>query len=561
MRVPLVGQTYTAANTAVAAQRTLNLIVEAIEDPQEGQKGKGVLYGMPGRTVAVNLTSIDAAAHPVRGFFSGGGRLFVAAGTKFMELSSAYALVGSVHTIADDAAHSPVTIIPNGNQLLILASGVVYCDNGAGPVAVSIGTLSGTATSLNTLLTWSPTPNSGTGDTDQFDIGMVGQAITFNGSSYTVASVTNPTLLTLTTSAGVHADKDWSATPLFTASSIAFQGQYYIASRPASRQINFSQFLDGSTWKGADFAIKESHPDNIRGIYSYDGQLFLLGTETSEAWQQVGNSNVPFARIDGAEASFGLASPWAVSSINGKMYFLGSGSDGKPVAYRMDGFTPIRISTHAEEAIWENSGPYDAVSCYTYQEQGHYFWVIDMNDRAWVWDITSKTWTERQDWDGQGGGTGFYHTQYHTFVQDDPSSANSWGNGLHITGGYTNGKVYISSIFTFDNDGATIGWLRQIPYEFNSGKRQYFGRMNLECATGMVASGAAPVVTREYSDDRGHNYVNPQTASLGTAGQYGIRVFWPTGGSSYNRLWQLWGFGKSQVALIDLDLDVTEGTV
>jgi len=137
VRIPLVGQSYTANSPAVAAQRTLNLIVEVNEDPNEKEKGIGVLYGAPGRTLAKDLTTIDAAATPVRGFFSGGGRLFVAAGTKYMELDAGYNLVGLVHTIADDADHTAVTIIPNGNQLLILASGVVYCDNGTGPSTIS----------------------------------------------------------------------------------------------------------------------------------------------------------------------------------------------------------------------------------------------------------------------------------------------------------------------------------------------------------------------------------------------------------------------------------------
>jgi hypothetical protein len=559
LRIPLTGQSYTARNPAVSCQRTLNLIVEAIEDPNEAEKGKAVMYGAPGRTALKDLTTIDAAAHPVRGFFSGGGRLFVAAGTKFMELDSSYNLVGSVHTIADDATHSPVTIIPNGNQLLILSAGIVYCDNGVAPVAVSIGTLSGYATVNpldHTQLLW----EDDAGGSDQFDIGMVGQAITYNGVGYTVQSVTNPTILTLTSAAPLTSHKAYSATPLFTATSIAFQGQYYIASRPQSRQINFSAFLDGSTWSGADFAIKESHPDNLRGIFSHDGQLFLLGTETSEAWQQVATSNVPFARIDGAEASYGLASPYAVVSMGGKMYFLGGGNEGKPIAYRVDGFTPVRISTHAEEANWESEGPFDAVISYAYQEEGHYFWVLCFGDRAWVWDATSKTWTERQEWDGVNPPS-YYKTQYHTFVQNDSSSTNNWVNGKHITGGPNNGVIYESSINTYDNNGTNMGWLRQLPYEFNSGNRQYFGRMNLETATGMILSGPAPVITREYSDDRGNTWVNPQTASLGTSGQYGLRVFWPQGGSSYNRVWQFSGYGKSQVALIALDVDVTEGVV
>src|SRR5882724_599749 len=106
-RLPLVGQFYSARSLAVAAQTTINLIPEPTTDPNEKAKGIGALFGIPGRKIFRDLTTIDAAAHPVRGVWSGGGRLFVAAGTKYMELDASGNLVGSVRTIADDATHSP----------------------------------------------------------------------------------------------------------------------------------------------------------------------------------------------------------------------------------------------------------------------------------------------------------------------------------------------------------------------------------------------------------------------------------------------------------------------
>src|SRR5215831_4726270 len=73
MRIPLVGESYTLRNPAAAAQQTLNLMPQWIDDPEEKGKNKGILQGCPGYHSMINLGS-----SPIRGLWSGGGRLFVA---------------------------------------------------------------------------------------------------------------------------------------------------------------------------------------------------------------------------------------------------------------------------------------------------------------------------------------------------------------------------------------------------------------------------------------------------------------------------------------------------
>ncbi len=100
MRIPLIGQSYQAWSLAAAAQQTVNVYPEPFEDANEKEKGHGLLIGCPGKHLFKDLTVIDASLTPVRGIWSGGGRVFVAAGTKYCEIDSTGALVGSVRTIA-----------------------------------------------------------------------------------------------------------------------------------------------------------------------------------------------------------------------------------------------------------------------------------------------------------------------------------------------------------------------------------------------------------------------------------------------------------------------------
>jgi hypothetical protein len=111
------------------AQRAINLIPE----PVESQTGITQIKfrGAPGKHTWATLPTT-----PVRGLWAGYNRLFAVGGSKLYEMSNVggATLLGDV---GDDAAHSPVEIYPNGNQIGIISAGAVYCDSGAGPVAAT----------------------------------------------------------------------------------------------------------------------------------------------------------------------------------------------------------------------------------------------------------------------------------------------------------------------------------------------------------------------------------------------------------------------------------------
>ncbi len=637
-RLPLVGQYSAARSLTASAQTCVNLYAEPTSDPNEKAKGIGALYGIPGRKVFKDLTTIDAAAHPVRGLFSGGGRLFVAAGTKYMELNSAGNLVGSVRTIADDGAHSPVEFFVNGTQLFIVSAGLAYIDNGSGPTQISFP-----ASSYNDLaIGYSGTLNTidldGSGfdveleqvSGDRFNEQMVGQGITITaviyqvafvrpatgapgfttdqmlvtvgvphsvppvawtlgvnniirspsqpfgandvGSTLTVTSGTGftPQAVTIlsvdgfgnaTTSAsmGTIGSHDGIATQTFpfTALTGAFLDGYFLVNKPSSRNFYWSDLGDGGSWHSSQVGVKESSPDYIRSVLVNNEQLFLLGTDTYEVWQDSGGGLVngvaqdPFARINGASGHFGSISSWGPCLLDGRVYFLGGNDQGQICAYVMNGFTPQRISTYAEESAWTNGQVPSNVISYGYLEEGHSFWVFHIGTQCWAFDTTTGAWGQRAGWDGAAFTT--YPTYFHTYIAE-------FGVGKHITGGLLNGTVYESSVNIYDDAGADVGWERALPYRYSEqGVREYYGRMTLEVQTGSVSSGAAPNITRDYSDDRGNTFVNPQTASLGVHNDFAIRVYWPRGGSSLDRVWRFRGAGKEKIALVALDLDVTVG--
>lgn len=546
-RLALAGEAYTMRSLAAAAQTCTNLYAEKIEDPNETAKGKAVLFGTPGRHLWKTLTTIDAAATPLRGLWTGGGRLFVFAGSKYFELNSAGALVGSVRTIVN-AANNPVQAFGNGNQLLIISDTTVYIDNGLGPVAINIGASAGTVDTNGTLVTWV------SGDKFPEGLSWSGKSITINAVVYTIDRVSDSTQLYLTGTAGIQTGVAYSqAGEALTGTTGAYNDKYFFVSRPNSNQVNFSAILDGSNWNGLDFFLKDGYPDHVRSIFANNEQLYAFGEETLQPYQDTGNATTPWQPIKGAMQRYGSCSPWGPIAIDGRVFFLG-GSGGGVSAYVLDGFTPKRISTHAIEEQWNSASLGYAAVSYAYLEEGHSFWVINFGTQTWAYDTTTGAWHERK-----GYALGSFvpaTTLYHAYVE--------WGNGTkqHLTGG-GDAKVYDTSVNFYDDNGADIKVQRALPYQFNDGRRMYFGRMNLEAETGAVASGAEPVVSRDYSDDRGQTFSTPVDAGLGTHNQYSRRVFWPLGGScnAPGRVWRLSAVGQSKIAWIECDCDIEMGSV
>jgi len=333
-------------------------------------------------------------------------------------------------------------------------------------------------------------------------------------------------------------------------------------SQDLGRQVNFSAVLDGTSWSGLDFFNKEYGPDYIQSIFADRGQLYVFGFETSEVWQNSTATGRP-ERVNGAEFREGSACRWGTVSMSGHIYFIGGPPTGSPVAFRLDGYTPTRISTHAIEEMWAtNLANIGSSIAWDYDEDGHYFWVINVSNpfatppSSWVYDATERAWHERC---GLNTGTGAlinYLLQSHTFIPQ-------WGgaNGKHIVAGQGFSKVYVMSSDTYSFDGSNIKYVRALPYLFNGGKRIFVGRVQLTMDTGEIPSGTEPTIQLDWSEDNGHTFGSAESTGFGTHGQYQKPVYWLAQGSfENNAIPRLSYTGQQAITLIDVDAEVTWGT-
>lgn len=639
MKIPLVGQSFALRSPAAACQQTMNLIPQFMEDPNEQGKNKGILVGAPGYHLLMTLPT-----SPIRGIWAGGGNVFVVAGNTLYEISQGTYQGGNPSSGAGSILNSyvlditsdgkPVQMFGNGDQLLLIANGYAYIDNGQGPVRCQFQ-ISGYVNTNGTDVQW----QSG----DDFSTAAAGDAIFIDGTAYAISSVNSPTDLTLSSSAGVQAGAYFNAAlgDYVSAVSGSYLDGFFVVQRPSGlpiqsvcstsgthvswtsgaqwadisvgdpvvisgvgyvvvtvasptslylatsagvqagvtleagldlgREFNISAADDGTSWDALDFASKEGYPDYIQSVFADREQLYLLGTESEEVWQNTGGALFPFSRITGGAAREGSFARYAVVSLKTHVYYLGGAPRGQPIAYRLDGFTPTRVSTAAEEQAWAalESSPHNVIG-FSYSEDGHEFWLLNFGDQAWVYDATesektgNSVWHQRAYWNGAAFSG--YEPYFHAYVQEwSGASLGAGGSGMHLVANFTNANIYEMNLAYFDDNGASQQWQRILPHLYAGGKLQFFDRMTLEMETGSTSSAAVqPAITRTYSDDRGNTFahpVSPLTGGAGIAAAHSQRVYWPANGSSRDRVFALAGNnnGNARTCLIDLDLDMEAG--
>jgi hypothetical protein len=536
-----VGQSYAADSLLADAQAAVNWYVEGIQSG-EGQNAAGFLRETPG--IALNVT---LPTSPLRGLWANATRLFAVAGADLYEVFSDGTFTNrstafGTLLLANDGL--PVQIFPNGNQLLIVSAGLAYCDSGAGPIECTIGTpFTGTVmiyaiAGHNSRVGWI----SG----DPFTAAMAGATITIGGTGYTVATYNSPTSLTLTTGPGGTTDPvAYSLTPALAAGTGTFLDGYFIVSQPGTPIFNFSAINDGTTWDALDYATKAGYPDDIAAVFADHEELWLLGTDTTEVWQDTGAALNPLSRISGAFIHHGCCAPASVVRVLNGVGFLSSDPvRGGVTAYLCQGFVPQRISTHAIETAWASyTTCADAVS-YAYTEQGHEFWVINFptGNATWVFDATEGAWHQRAWWNASTSNNDRQRQMFHAFVF-----------GAHYVGDWANGNIYIQSQGTFTDNSVQIVRQRAAPHLNTEHLWSFYNSFELLAD----AYSASVTFTLDWSDDGGNTWhAGLATVPNGVAGQ-ALRVIWRRLGRSRDRIFRVTVTAASKVAIISAFLDVS----
>lgn len=315
----------------------------------------------------------------------------------------------------------------------------------------------------------------------------------------------------LTNVFGIVTDPD-----LPSAGGIDFVYGYFVINKNNSGQFYISGLYDGTSWNALDFATAESSPDLLVRAVSFAGQLGLLGARTLEIWRNNSSGNsFPFSRISGA-APIGCIAPFSVLSLDTSVYWIGANDQGNCIVYKAAGFSPERISTSPIERILQKVAQPELLRSWTYQEDGHVFYVITGSDleTSLVLDLNTGLWHERAYLSN-----GDYQQHLGTCCM--------YAFGKHIVGDRNNGNIYVLSSDVYSDNGDPIKRQRTYTHQINELNQVRYSSLQIGVETGVglqIGQGSDPQMSLRISKDGARTWTDYYSKSVGRVGKYQQQV-------------------------------------
>ncbi len=338
------------------------------------------------------------------------------------------------------------------------------------------------------------------------------------------------------------------------AATVTFLDSYFVFNEPNTQRIWVTAILDGSQIDALGFASAEGAPDNVRAVIAAHRELWVFGSSTIEVWYNAGTPDFPFARLQGAFAEHGLAAPFSVAKLDNGLFWLGADPRGYGVVFRDQGYSGLRVSTHAVEfAIQGYSDIADAVG-YTYQQEGHAFYVLifPTANTTWVYDVAASSWHERAGW------TNGHFTRHRSNCQCNFANTT-------VVGTFDSGDICALDLDVYADVGQPQRWLRSwraLPTGQNNLARtiQHQLQLDIEAGVGLNSGqGSDPQINLRWSDNGGHTFGNYHSAGIGKIGEYGKRVIWRRLGTTEklrDRVYEISGTDPVKIAIMGAELTV-----
>lgn len=276
------------------------------------------------------------------------------------------------------------------------------------------------------------------------------------------------------------------------AAQVAYCDGYFFVSFQNSGMLRASNLNDATTWNALSFTVVTVFPDNVIGMLVDHRELWLWSGQKAAVYVNSGAGGgilgFPFVPVTGTTIEVGTAAAAGQVKLDNTIFWLGADERGNGIGWKAAGYTPIRVTSHAVEFDIQNKTISDAIS-YSYQDQGHAFWVIyfPSQNKTWVYDVATGLWHKRAWWNSTIGRYTAHRSRFHTF-----------NFGKHLVGDWLTGSLWDMSITYLNDFGGPIRRLRRAPHIANEGEYIYHSELRLDLETGL---GPQPPLTGTYNPD------------------------------------------------------------
>ena len=259
---------------------------------------------------------------------------------------------------------------------------------------------------------------------------------------------------------------------------VGYLDGYFVFNEPNSQRLWITQLLDGTSIDPLDFASAEGSPDGLVAVLVDHREAWLFGTNSVEVWYDSGATDFPLSPVQGAFNEVGCIAAFSVAKLDNGIFWLGADARGRGVVYRANGYTASRISTHAVEWQIQQYGNLADAIAYTYQQDGHAFYVLifPSANTTWVYDVATSLWHER---------AAFING---SFTRHRSNCQMSFNNEI-VVGDHELGNIYAFDLNVFSDAGQPQKWLRSwraLPTGTNDLKRSAHHSLQLDAETGAI---------------------------------------------------------------------------
>jgi hypothetical protein len=320
-------------------------------------------------------------------------------------------------------------------------------------------------------------------------------------------------------------------------SMIAFVDGYFIALLANSSRFQISDLEDVLTWNPLNVFQISEFADNVTSMIVNQRQIFFLGRKRSLVYYDSGDPLIPFQPVPGAFIEQGITAEWSVCRMDNSIFWIGQDERGRAIAWRMNGYTPVRVSNYAVENIWRQYVFVADAIAYTYQQNGHTFWVIwfPTANATWVYDAATGQWHERV-W-LHNGAQNAHRSRCAAYAFGD-----TFGNVL--VGDTQSGQISIfdinQTLDLINGVAYPILRIRRAPHISNEQEWMYHQQLQVYLESGLGDSNTPnPQISLRWSNDGGHTWSNYYAVSAGAQGNFTTRCMWRRLGRARDRIYEI----------------------
>lgn len=267
--------------------------------------------------------------------------------------------------------------------------------------------------------------------------------------------------------------------------------------------LTVSSLDNGKTFDGFDFAFAENTPDELKGVLSDHGELWLFGSDSIEIFHNSGAADFPFQRSAGALIEKGCLSAVTLAKEDNAVFWIGHDK----VVYRSGGSTPEVISTRAIE---DELGSSEILSCFTFTDRGHKFYAIGRKGGTTLcYDITTNLWCERSKGVNHGS---------------CPATCSVSNNGFSYVGTKDGYLSRLDQGLYTSNKDVFVSEARSAPI-INTGRPFKVSRVFISIKSGDKKFARNPRIMLQTSKD-GHTWSIEKWRELGKLGEYFSSASW-----------------------------------